>query len=432
MFESLATLAEKPSVSADGLTYSFTLRAAHYADGTPVRADDFVYAIERLRNPKTEASGSSLVTGVRETRTRGERQLDIILEQPDASFPMHFIMPQTAPIPRGWGEDRLRTDPPCSGPYRVAQWNEGRELVLVRNDAAANPAWLDKIVAQLAVPFDVAALRFLRGETDVLLHIDAPTYQRMMRTPAWKPMIVSSPALDTTGIAINTRRPPLDDVRVRQALNLALNQNDLALLSAGRYRVSSGPVPPGVAGFDGEAKPWPHDPAQARALLAQAGQSHLHLRYTVLGNQASIRQAASIQADFAEVGIALDIETVSELVLPAIRAGGDFDLVDDAWGADFPEASNFFASFHSRWIYPAGYNFSRFSNPAIDALIDASSRESNPARRLAMLHEITRRIHDECPWIWLPWTTNTLAHHPDVGIGPFDSLWEFDLRQVWK
>src|SRR5262249_41740552 len=151
-----------------------------------------------------------------------------------------------------------------------------------------------------------------------------------------------------------------------------------------------------------------------------AGQSNLHLRYTVLGHPASLRQAQSIQADFAEAGVTLDIEIVSELALAAVRGRGDFDLIDDGWGADFPDASNFFVTFQTRWIHPtAGLNNSRYSNPAIDALIDAAARESDPARRVAMLREIAGRVAQDCPWIWLPTRINVLAHHPDVAVAPF-------------
>jgi peptide/nickel transport system substrate-binding protein/oligopeptide transport system substrate-binding protein len=433
LFDTLATLADKPAISPDALTYRFKLRAAAYADGTPIRADDFVYAIERLRDPKIGAAGASLVDGVREARVRGEQELEIVLDKPDASFPMHFVMPQTAPIPRGYAEARLRTDPPISGPFRIAEWREGQTLMLARNVHHAGPVWLDAIVIRLGVPLDVAALRFFRGETDLLLDADGPTYRRLFRSAQWKPFLRRTPSLDSMGIAINTRRPPLDDVRVRQALNLAINSADLALLSHGALKPSTGPVPPGIVGFDPEQQPWPRDVARARALLAQAGHPELHLRYTVLADQANLRLAQSIQADLAEAGVTVDIEPISEIALPAVWGRGDFDLIYDSWGADFPDASNFFVAFHSRWIHPtAALNHSRYSNPAVDRLIDDAAAEADPARRAAMLREIGRRIHDECPWIWLTVPLYTLARQPDVGVGDFDPLWQFDLRAVWK
>ena len=433
LFDTLATLADKTSISADARTYRFTLRAAHYADGTPIRADDFVYAIERLRDPKVGAAGASLVDGVREARVLGERELQITLEQPDASFPMHFVMPQTAPIPRGTAEARLRTDPPISGPFRIAEWREGQLLSLTRNPHYANGPWLDGIVIRLGVPLDLATLRFLRGETDLLLDLDGPTYLRLRRSPAWKPLLRSAAALDSFGIAINTQRPPLDDVRVRQALNLAINRADLVLLSHGQLKPATGPIPPGVVGFDPEQQPWQHDVARARTLLAQAGQSHLHLRYTTPADQANLRFAQSIQSDLAEAGVTVDIEPISELALPAVQGRGDFDLVYDSWGADFPDASNFFVSFEARWMHPtAALNHARYSNPAVDRLIDAAAREADPARRVEMLREIGRRIHDDCPWIWTTNLLYTIVRQPDVGVGDFDALWQFDLRQVWK
>ena len=97
------------------------------------------------------------------------------------------------------------------------------------------------------------------------------------------------------------------------------------------------------------------------------------------------------------------------------------------------EPSNFFVSFQTRWIHPTdALNHSRYSNPAIDALVDAAARETHSDRRVAMLREIAQRLRDECPWIWIPSKTNVLAHHPDVGVGEFDPLWQFDLRKVWK
>jgi peptide/nickel transport system substrate-binding protein len=434
VFDTLSTLAAPPTISADRMRYVFTVKpGVKYADGRRILADDFAYAIERLIDPKLGAAGASVVSDVRSVHTRGENVLEIVLAKPDESFALHFIVPQTAPIPRDFPIDRLRADPPCSGPFRIVEWREGQSLTLARNDNYWNRdlPYLNGIVVRTGVPVDTSVMRFFRGETDVLVEMNSSTFVRLMRTPAWRPLLRHAPALNANGIAINVTRPPLNDIRVRQALNLAVNKDDLILLTHGRYRRSFGPIAPGVQGFDPMAEPWPHDPERARALL----RSHngLKLRYTVPGDAQSLMQAQSIQADLADVGVHIEIEVIADIVLGAVRGRGDFDLITAGWGVDYPDAANFFIPFDSRWIHPTdAFNYGRYRNPTLDALLDQIARESNETRRMALLHHAEQIVHDECPWIWLPSTLYTLARQPNVHVGSFDPIWEFDFRAAWK
>src|SRR5262249_28305828 len=143
--------------------------------------------------------------------------------------------------------------------------------------------------------------------------------------------------------------------------------------------------------------------------------------------------AQSVQADLAEVGVRADIEIIADVTLDAMRGRGDFDLITAGWGADFPDASNFFVPFDSRWIHPtAALNYGRYRNPALDALLDTAARETDETRRIALLRRAEQLVHDDCPWIFMPSRLYAQVRQPDIHLGPLDPLWQFDLRDAWR
>src|SRR5262249_42564705 len=149
LFETLTTstppsgsprLAQSWTVSPDGLTYTFTLRAgAVYSDGQPLTAHDFVYAFERLLDPALGTTGAPPLAGIEGAhqplarkpgpplgiRALDDHRLEIRLTSPDPSFPLHLALPQTAPLPASHASragDRLRVLPLGGGPFVLEQW----------------------------------------------------------------------------------------------------------------------------------------------------------------------------------------------------------------------------------------------------------------------------------------------------------------------
>ncbi len=416
-------LAQSWRVSADGRTLTFHLRPnLRYHDGAPILASHFKLALERaLRSPDSpfgtflhQVVGAELLRAGKASDCAGVRApddhtLEIELTGPDASFVYVLAMKFTAPLSPAHlarAGDDLRRRPLASGPYQLASWREGQELVLARNPHHwdADRGYLDHITLLENVPRDVELLMFTRGELDVCYQPSAPGYLWLQTQPGWRPYQRRTGLMNVFGERINVTRPPFDDVRVRRALNYAVNKQHLVRLLHGTAEPAHGLLPPGMFGRDDALPPYPHDPERARRLLAEAGHPNgFEVEYATLAGDEPRKLAASLQADLAEVGVRLRIRELSlPAYLAAVSSPDGPALSFTSWNQDYPDPTSFVdVRFHSRAISPrSSINDSFYANPALDVLIDDARGELDPTRRRILYGRIERILYDDAPWIW--------------------------------
>jgi ABC-type transport system substrate-binding protein len=395
-------LAERWEISPDGRRYHFWLRAGiAYADGRPIVAADFKTSLARTL-ARQDSPFVQYVAAIDHIDVISDRELEITLKQPDATFLYVLAMTFATPLRADYTGD-LRTAPLASGPYMLERWDEGQRIVLRKNPHYFDPtrAGVPRIEMLENIPRDTQFLMFEKGEIDAAERLDAADYLWLLEQPAWQPYIHVVPQMNVYGIRMNVRVKPFDDRRVRQALNYALDKQHTVKLLNGAAVPSHGMLPPGMLGRDDSLAPYPHDPAKARALLAEAGYPHgFDVDFVTINDEEAETTAASIQADFAEVGVRVHISILS---LPAYMTaiarpdGPPFSLA--TWAADYPDPTNFLdARFHSRTI--GSSNDSYYANPELDALLDAARVETDPARRVAMYHRAERILYDDAPWVW--------------------------------
>lgn len=443
-------LASAWTVSPDGLTYTFTLRSGvTFSDGTPVTAADFVFAWQRvLRLPGSPFAGFLApidgatayaaaerddVPGLR----AGDGVLEVQLTRPDAAFLYVLAMPFTTPLRAAVVAahgDELRRAVVGTGAFTVEAWREGEALVLARNPRhwdAPRP-YLDRVVFRENLPRDAAHLAFLRGELDVIDRLPAPAWLALRDRPAWRPHIRIAPQLSTFGARFDVRRPPFDDVRVRRALNLALDRAQQLRALHGLAVPAHGILPPGLLGRDDTLAPPPHDPARARALLAEAGYPDgLALTYVTVKEEYAERLAQLLQADLAAAGVRVTIEVLPFATFLAATGAPDGPAFSyTSWLMDYPDPSNFLdVRFHSRAIGVT--NDSGYANPALDRLLDEARALADPAARAARYRAAERLLADDAPWIW--------GYHPQLAevVQPYvrdvepHPVWVHDFTAAW-
>jgi oligopeptide transport system substrate-binding protein len=415
------SLASTWSTSEDGRTLTFEIREkARFSNGEPVLAEDFVFAIERLLSPESASPYAQFFTVVEGARERmegktqqvrgfeakAERTLVIRLEHADPSFPLLLAMPQTTPQKRSHAAregKNLMERPLGTGPFAVGEYRPGQELALVRNPFYWDEPrpWLDGVRLRLGVPRDVMLLGFLRGDIDLLDGRICEDALLVAREDAWAPYVQRTPLPIVVVDVMNNRRPPFDDKRVRQAFNLAIDKNDSVRLSNGRVMAANGFLPPSVPGHDPSRRPWPHDPARAKALLAEAGHADgFEVTYTTLRDEMAQKIALSIQADLAEVGVRLNIETLTFPAYMSSIGRGEYAFAFSGWSMDFPDPWDFLeVKFHSRMI-EAGTNDSGYRNAEVDKLLDAARLEGNDSTRLALYRHAEDILFEDCPNVW--------------------------------
>jgi len=343
-------LAESFTISPDGKVYTFILRKdVKFHNGRKLTAEDMKYSIERAVNPKTQSPGQGffwtikgfdeMVAG-KTTELSGMTVVDpytlrIELSQPDATF-LHVMAINFAfAVPKEevekYGQD-FGKHPVGTGAFSMKEWKLGQHVVYERNPDYYKPDLprLDKIVFEVGQEPTVALLRLQRGEVDILGDgIPPARFLQVKNDPKNADLIIEGGQLHTGYVSMNVRMKPFDNVKVRQAVNMAINKQRICKIINNRAVTANQPLPPAMPGYDKNYKGYPFDPAKAKALMAEAGYANGVTTELYANNtDPNPRIAQAIQQDLAEIGITAEIKTLAQSTV--IAAGGEEDQEEGA------------------------------------------------------------------------------------------------------
>ncbi len=414
---------------ASGRKYVFHLRpGAKFHDGTPLTAAAVRASLLRVLSPATkggrpwplypiagaEAYAAGRVADVSGITVLGDSSVAFTLTEPLAIFPKFLAMPVASVVPAPPPGD-LAQRAVGTGPWRFVAWQHDDYLLFAPNpnywgDAPAGDTLTVRIIPE---PLTRAA-EFEAGRLSV---IEVPFGE----TARWRrerpDQLVEKPALRVVYVALNNRRGPLRDPRVRQAINRAVNVPEiLATVYGGRGVLARGAIPPGLAGSDSTRRGYAYDPGAARALMVGAGYPNgIDVRLWRTGTNVELsRVAQAIQAQLAGVGVRVElVERDASSQREAARKG-EADMVILDWWADYPDADNFlYPLFYSGSFGPGG-NYAFYSDPGTDSLILRARRTSDDAARTALYRRIDERVYGAAPWLYLWFPTDLWARRPEL------------------
>jgi ABC-type transport system substrate-binding protein len=268
-------------------------------------------------------------------------------------------------------------------------------------------------MARIIPEASTATAEFEAGNVDVLTVPDEAG-KSWQADPEKSKLLASAPALRFWYVAINVTRGPLADVRVRQALNYAVDVNTiLSSVMAGRGSVANGVVPPTLGGFDPSRKGYVHDVAKAKQLLAAAGHPNgIDVELWAATTDQSPRLSQAIQANLAEAGIrAKIVQRDASSVREAARKGAS-DLYVKEWWADYPDAENFLYPLLYSKNKGAGGNVSFYSNQKFDGLVDQAHREQDEAKRNDLYKQADQLQYNDAPMVYLFFYKDMYAVQP--------------------
>src|SRR5881409_827015 len=427
----LPALADRWTVERGGLRYVFHLRAGvKFHDGTRLTPEAVRQSFLRVLTPGTRggrawplypiagaaayASGrSSEVTGI---GLLGDSAVALDLAEPLAIFPKFLAMPVAAVVPAPPPAD-LGQHPVGSGPWRFVAWQHDDYLRFARNqDYWAGAPAADTLTVRIIPEPLTRAAEFEAGRLSVM---EVPFGETARWRREHPDLLLEKPALRVVYVALNNRRGPLRDVRVRQAINYAVNAPEiLATVYGGRGILARGAIPPGLAGGERNTARtgYHYDPAEAKRLLAAAGYgSGITLQlWRNTSNVELARVAQAVQAQLEPVGIRVElVERDASSQREAARKG-ETDMVVLDWWADYPDADNFlYPLFYSGNFGPGG-NYAFYSDPVSDSLILRARRTTDDAARTALYRQIDERVYRAAPWLYLWFPTDLWAKRPDV------------------
>ncbi|MFG1886182.1 ABC transporter substrate-binding protein [Micromonospora sp. NPDC049102] len=433
-----------------GKTWTFTLKnGLKYSDGSPITAGDVKYGIERSFAP--ELSGGlgyhkSLLVGGAEYKgpysgadlasidTPDAKTLVFHLKTAYGDWPWIVSMPAFAPVPKAKDDPQKYTqNPVASGPYQVESYQQGVSVKLSRNpnwDATTDQvrtAGPDNIVFQLGQDTTVQSQRLIADSGDDRSAFGAgfvapAQLAQIEQNASAKQRLVTSEAGALSYLALNTQRGPLKDVKVRQAIQYAVDKRAYQVASGGAIGgdLASTLITPGIAGRV-DYNLYPADPsgdvAKAKQLLTEAGQTSLNLTLLSENDQPNLAKSQAIQQGLQRVGITVTIKPVDEDAWTAEVTGdkADYDLTVASWQPDFPSANgNIQPLFASTEIGGGGYNSARYSQPEVDALIGQATAETDPTKAQALWAQADKRILQDAPIVPLTYTKNSFLHGSKV------------------
>lgn len=439
--------AERWEVSADGLAYTFHLRPdAKWSNGEPVTAQDFAWSIQRMLDPSTAAPKAALFFPLKNAeayyrdhkktfgsvfvRTPDAGTLQLELAQPTADFPAIVASGPWIPVHRLTAE-RLRTgsrtDYVGNGPFVLAGWRPNQDITVRRN-----PAYWDAARVRLE---EIRFLAFDNGDSEerafraglVDVTMDVP-YSKLAAYRADQPAVLRNvPLHETRYLALNTTRPPLNDVRVRHALAVSIDRRALAekILRGGQQPAFSF-LPAGLGGYQ-PATGLTENAAEARRLLREAGfpdgRGFPRLEMSTWGSTVVLE--AIQQMWQRELGLTVTIaRREGSTHLAALRAG-DYDIALAPAIPDYNGASDLFNQLRS------GHhgNYPHWTNPDYDRLVTKAGQLDSTARNTTY-QSAEKVLLGEMPVIPLYFNAQNFLVQPAVKGWQADRLWTRFYRDV--
>ena len=415
-------LAQSWEVSPDQKTITFKLKPdMKWADGQPLTSADALFTWKLVTDDNTRTPYGADYKLVEKAETPDPLTFRVTYAQPYAPAMDSWAGLQILPEHLLKGQDinttAFRRNPVGSSYYQLKEWRNGERITLVRNPNATNgQAKIDQLVTRF-IPDEASQFLELMANNIDSMALNPIQYARIFPArPDLRKKIALYKELGNsyTYLGFNLKHKPFDDVRVRQAINYAIDKQELidgVLLGLGEP-VSS-PYKPGTRWTNPKLKPYPYDPAKAIALLKTAGytdhdgdgildKNGKPLAFEILTNQNKQREmsAVLIQRRLKEIGIDVSIRVLewASFVGRYIKTG-DFDVVLLGWGLSLDPDQ--YSIWHSSQQAPGQFNFIGYSNPRVDKLLEQGRLELDPDKRMAIYHAFAEILLEDSPIVYL-------------------------------
>lgn len=439
----LPAMAERWEVSADGMKYKFFLRPGiKWSNGDPVTAYDFEYAWKTTLSPELGAKYSYQLYYVKngEAYNKGlttadkvgvkaldDKTLEVLLEKPTAYFLSLTSFHTLYPVPRRIVEanPKWAADPKTligNGPFKMVNWVHNSKIELVKNEQYWDAAKvkMPRLEFILTESGSTEVAMFDNNQLDMGDNAPPSEYPRLKR----EGRLQISPYLGTYFFCFNVTKPPLDNVKVRQALSLAIDRQAIITnVTKGEQRVALAWVPPGLAdadpGSDFRQKGGDYlkdaDIQTAKRLLAEAGYPEgrglppIELIYNTHDVHKAIAEAVQ-EMWRKNLGVNVRLANQEWKVFINTRSQGNYQIARHGWIGDYADPMTFLDMFESG----VGNNDAQYKNPRYDSLIRMAKTSLNPEIRFKAMHEAEKLLMDDAVIAPLYFYTRITMVKPNV------------------
>lgn len=441
-------IAASYEISEDGTVYTFKLKEdAVFQNGKPIRAEDFKWSFERACDPKTGSRTADTYLGdiigcraklqgqadeVEGAQVIDELTLQLTIDEPKGFFLAKMTYPTAYVLDRETVEsdpDWATTNPNGSGPFKLATYAPD-ELVIVleknENFYLDPKPILDRVIYLINAPINLMAgyeesLASLGLPDDITYSAIPVGISELSRVTDPNNLLsqefVSTPGLDVNYIGFNVNKPPFDDVKVRQAFNLALDkQRMVRLVYQGALPVANGIVPPTMPGYQNpDLSDYEYDPEQALELIAESSYGDVSELPEITLHVSGVGGIVEpiVESYKQNLGIEIAVEQVDwpKFLEELDKPDPPYQMYQLGWIADYPDPQNFLeVLFHS----DSAQNHGNYNNPEVDALLDQARGTQDVAERLALYQQVEQMILDDAAWIPLTFGVDNWLVKPYV------------------
>ena len=421
-------LAEDYSVENGGQTYRFTLRDdAYFSDGSKVKASDVAFSFARMLTlpGSLQTDFADIIYGADEVmgtpgkipegiRVLDDRHLEITLSEPFEGYLYELASPSCSVLSESFvtraGDDYGSgvEQTMGSGPYAVTEYSE-QKIRLERNPyyhCLEGESLSVRKVEMIVLPPALMAQAFLEGGLDILDTglINPDAEEIIIHSDRWKDRIVKRSRVDIKYVMMNLDSPGLEDIRLRRAIQMAVNRQDLLdTLYGGEGSLVDGIFPKGLFGFSEENQGWlKYDLEEAKRLIREVpdvDKIHLELAANSQSNTRTLTALEMIRQDLEEAGLDVIIVSYDEKTLMYLRRNGSLMMYSGEWTADYDDPDNFIYTFfgssektHSR--------SSHYDDPTVFSRISKARGIQNRKARLAEYARLEKiLVQDNAVWI---------------------------------
>ena len=424
-------IAKSWNISEEGLVYKFKLRQDVFFHESivfkskkrrKVIASDFVYSLNRLKDPKTASPGGWVLQNVKSLESVNDSLLKFTLKKPFPAFLGLLSMRYCSVIPHEaveeYGED-FRSNPVGTGPFTFKRWEENVKLVFRKNpnyhetDIEGIPLpYLEAIAITFVPDIQSEFMLFIQGKTDLLNSLDN-SYKDELLEPEGalqnkyldKINMQKGPYLNTEylGFYLDSKSKVIKSPLIREAINIGFDRQKLVLYLRNNigFKANKGFIPkglPGHASNDFTA----YDSSKAALLVKEFKEkTGLEPKITLSTDANYVDICEYLQRELQKIGIDIKIDVMPPATLKQARSSGKLEMFRSSWIADYPDAENYLSLLYSKNFSPTGPNYTHFSDPEFDVLFEKSFEISNPRKRAEIYQKMDSIAMKKHPMILL-------------------------------
>lgn len=446
--EIVPKLATRWQISRDGLQYTFTLRSGvTFHDGTPLNAAAVKFSLERLLDPRNRVPNRHLYAAIQSVDVVNDTTVRLTLRQPSPLLLANLggntaAILSPAAVQRAGDRFSVAPAGAGTGPYMFKEWRRGEGITVERNPRywGTRPAF-EEVHFRVVPDAGTRLTQLLAGDVHMAMLPPAPDVRNLRRNERVR--VVEAATDRTIFLVLNNQWGPFRDVRVRQAMNYAINKKAIlasVLFDLGTVSVS--PCPPMMfGGVPVAADGWPYNPIRAKQLLAEAGYADgFEVNFfTPTGRYIQDFQfAQAIASQLRNVGVRANVSTmdwpsyVAMILTPPDRTRIQMIVLGWAWPVLDCDGA-LYGQFHSSSHPPTGLGPAYYKNDRVDDLLVRGRNEVDPERRKAIYREAQQLIWNDAPWVFLwtqKWYVATVRNLEGVRILPIEK-WDTS-KATWR